>query len=211
MGTFSYDICKIVPWICLFLSVSCSKAATYYIKTFASTAFYGNISNTKHEKNRVVLKMAAITSLLIGLCVGVGNEAYFESVKYAKRWFMKYEQYSIESYQSKKKVQEMMKENLNTPGFDEKEEVEQRKNVNTTEEDESDQIEGGGPNTLKTKYTAFQNKILHGNYQQESEMLLTSKYFHQGAHDLFEYMSEICVCLEDKFLNSLMIPSYSIH
>ena len=246
LNTFSYEATRLFPWICAYLSVQLVTSSTYYVKTFASTSFYQTISKDKHKKNRFILKVIAITTLMFGICCSIGNDTYFESVKYAKRWFMPTEQYSIESYQSRKKAQKLLKQDREnqlkkslaiineahdndiditdvTPGGHElkdEEIVELLKNqsdsmdrntsINTTDE-ESDQIEGEGATKTRRKapkYTLIQEKLINGNYQQETDMLLSTRYFHQKAHDLFEYVTEICVFLEDKFLNALVIPVY---
>lgn len=265
LRTFTYDATRIFPWICVYLSVQCAASSTYYIKTFASTSFYQALSKQKHEKNRFMLKIFAVTTLMVGICCGIGNDTYLESVKYAKRWFMSNDQYSIESYQSRKKAKQLLiqdqqieikkklsiinesnenenDDNINlcdiTPGGNgningdelKDEEIDdliknqsngsmdRNTSINScTTDEESDQIEGEGINNSSktkkrssktTKYTLLQERLINGNYQQETDMLLSSKYFHQKAHDIFEYVTEICVFLEDHFLNSLIIPVY---
>ena len=262
LRTFTYDATRIFPWLCIYLSIQCATSSTYYVKTFASTSFYQIMSKQKHEKNKLLLKIFAVTTLMVGICCSIGNETYLESVKYAKRWFMSNDQYSIESYQSKKKAKELLlqdrqneikrklaiinesnenNDNINiadiTPGGNGDGDGDELKdqdiidllknqsdgsmdrnasiNSGTTDED-SDQIEGEGVSNSsitkrrsKTpKYTLIQQKLLNGDYQQETDMLLSTKYFHQKAHDIFEYVTEMCVFLEDKFLNSLIIPVY---
>merc|ERR1712130_135569 len=136
----------------------------YYVKTFASSSFYGRISRTKHEKNKILLKVAAVSTLMIGLFVGIGNESYFEQIKYAKRWFLSFDKYSIESYEAKKNVQ---RETLG--GF------------------ENDQVEGS--NFVSNEENVIERRVINGEYQKESEVMLSSKYFHQRAHDLFEFVT----------------------
>ena len=249
LRTFTYDITRLFPWICVYLSVQCTSAATYYVKTFASTSFYRSVNKTKHEKNKRIFKVLAISTLMLGVCVGIGKETYFESVKYAKRWFLDYDQYSFESYKAKQKEKEVQKQAENeelkrklaiineseqqeiTPGGGgvdgdddlKDEEIMELLNKNSdsgidrnqsvTTDEESDQIEGEAGKTRKNKsktpkYNALQERLINGNYQQETDMLLSTRYFHQKANDIFEYMTEICVFLEDKFINSLIIPVY---
>merc|ERR1712228_581962 len=175
LRTFTYDFCEMIPWISMYLSVCCAKASTYYIKTFASSAFYGNISRTKHEKNKILLKIAAVSTLMFGLFVGIGNE----------------------SYEEKKRAQQILnKEELKETagGFDD------------------DQIEGSNcVSRQNEKINVIESRVINGTYQRESELMLSSRYLNQRAHDVFEYMTEICVSLEDKFLHSFIIPSYLMH
>eukprot|EP01083_Nonionella_stella_P157852 512941_1 len=178
LRSFSYDMVSIVPWMCLYVSCVCGKASTYYIKTFASSSLFCAFKG-KHGKNKYLLRVMAVSTLMMGVMVGLGNDTYFDSVKYAKRWFMNADEYCIESHKYK-----------------------QTHTETETAGNECDQIEGGSDATQCALYQT----LITGNYQQETEMLLSNRYFHQKAHDLFEYITEICVFLEDKLLNSLILP-----
>jgi len=238
---FSYDMVQLCPWICLYLSVKCATSSTYYIKTFASSSAYDHFSKRQHEKNKVILKVMAACALMMGICVGLGSDTYLESVNYAKRWFLSADKYSVESYQTKLKVKQMLHEDREealrktlarideasdrreTPGDDDEvkekqlvnnehvnEMLERTQSVNTTTDEESDQVEGASIKTRKnaSKYTELQSKLIHGEYQKDREMLLSARYLSNKAHDIFEYVTEMCVFLEDRFFNSVLIPVY---